>query len=101
MSIITSSGLRASVSAVAAVALTSLLAWGFASSTADIQWLGSDAVASCVCPPSVPVCVCGRSPRIRMRTRRALGPRDEEIRRNPRARSARLRAAEKVTPDAP
>jgi hypothetical protein len=30
---------------VAAVALTSLLAWGFASSTADIQWLGSDAVA--------------------------------------------------------
>jgi hypothetical protein len=45
MSIITSSGLRASVSAVAAVALTSLLAWGFASSTADIQWLGSDAVA--------------------------------------------------------
>ncbi len=44
MSIITSSGLRASVSAVAAVALTSLLAWGFASSTADIQWLGSDAV---------------------------------------------------------
>jgi 16S rRNA (cytosine1402-N4)-methyltransferase len=59
-----------------------------------------DAAASCVCPPSVPVCVCGRTPRIVMRTRRALGPRDEEIRRNPRARSARLRAAEKVVADA-
>jgi 16S rRNA (cytosine1402-N4)-methyltransferase len=56
-----------------------------------------DGSATCVCPPSVPVCVCGRVPRIRMLTRRALGPRDEEIRRNPRARSARLRAAEKVS----
>jgi 16S rRNA (cytosine1402-N4)-methyltransferase len=59
-----------------------------------------DASASCVCPPAVPVCVCGRTPRIRMLTRRALGPRDEEIRRNPRARSAHLRAAEKVVTDA-
>jgi 16S rRNA (cytosine1402-N4)-methyltransferase len=59
-----------------------------------------DQSASCVCPPSVPVCVCGRVPRIRMLTRRALGPRDDEIRRNPRARSARLRAAEKVGGDA-
>lgn len=59
-----------------------------------------DQSASCVCPPAVPVCVCGRTPRIRMLTRRALGPRDEEIRRNPRARSAHLRAAEKVVPDA-
>ena len=59
-----------------------------------------DASATCVCPPSLPVCVCSRTPRIRMLTRRALGPRDEEIRRNPRARSARLRAAEKVVPDA-
>jgi 16S rRNA (cytosine1402-N4)-methyltransferase len=59
-----------------------------------------DASASCVCPPSVPVCVCGRTSRIRMLTRRAVGPRDDEIARNPRARSARLRAAEKVTDDA-
>ncbi len=59
-----------------------------------------DASASCVCPPAVPVCVCGRTPRIRMLTRRALGPRDEEIRQNPRARSAHLRAAEKVMTDA-
>lgn len=59
-----------------------------------------DASATCVCPPSLPMCVCGRTPRIRMLTRRALGPRDEEIGRNPRARSAHLRAAEKVVPDA-
>ncbi|HEX6790757.1 MAG TPA: 16S rRNA (cytosine(1402)-N(4))-methyltransferase RsmH [Candidatus Krumholzibacteria bacterium] len=59
-----------------------------------------DASASCVCPPSLPVCVCGRTPALRMLTRRAVGPRDEEIQRNPRARSARLRAAEKVGTDA-
>jgi len=55
-----------------------------------------DASATCVCPPSVPVCVCGRSPRIRMLTRRAIGPRQEEVKRNPRSRSAKLRAAEKI-----
>jgi 16S rRNA (cytosine1402-N4)-methyltransferase len=55
-----------------------------------------DASASCVCPPSVPVCVCGRTPRIRLVTRRALGPRDAEIACNPRSRSARLRVAETV-----
>jgi 16S rRNA (cytosine1402-N4)-methyltransferase len=59
-----------------------------------------DASAACVCPPEVPICVCGRTPRIRMLTRRALGPRDQEIARNPRSRSAHLRAAEKVVPDA-
>jgi 16S rRNA (cytosine1402-N4)-methyltransferase len=55
-----------------------------------------DASAVCVCPPEIPVCVCGRTPRIRMLTRRAIGPRDQEIARNPRSRSAHLRAAEKV-----
>jgi 16S rRNA (cytosine1402-N4)-methyltransferase len=59
-----------------------------------------DASATCVCPPEVPVCVCGRVPRVRMLTRRALGPRDQEIARNPRSRSAHLRAAEKVESDA-
>lgn len=55
-----------------------------------------DASATCVCPPAVPVCVCGRVPRVRMITRRAVGPRHEELARNPRSRSARLRAAEKI-----
>jgi 16S rRNA (cytosine1402-N4)-methyltransferase len=55
-----------------------------------------DESAACVCPPSVPVCVCGRTPRVRVLTRRALRPRQQEVGRNPRSRSARLRAAEKI-----
>jgi 16S rRNA (cytosine1402-N4)-methyltransferase len=50
----------------------------------------------CVCPPSVPVCVCGRSPRLRLVTKPSMTPTDAEIRTNPRARSARLRAAERT-----
>jgi 16S rRNA (cytosine1402-N4)-methyltransferase len=50
----------------------------------------------CVCPPELPVCVCGRQPRLRLVTRPSLTPTDAEIAGNPRARSARLRAAERV-----
>jgi 16S rRNA (cytosine1402-N4)-methyltransferase len=50
----------------------------------------------CICPPSVPVCVCGRTPRLRLVTRPSLTPSDAEIAANPRARSARLRAAERI-----
>jgi 16S rRNA (cytosine1402-N4)-methyltransferase len=50
----------------------------------------------CICPPSVPVCVCGRTPRLRLVTKPSLTPTDAEIAANPRARSARLRAAERV-----
>jgi 16S rRNA (cytosine1402-N4)-methyltransferase len=50
----------------------------------------------CICPPEVPVCVCGRSPRLRLVTRPSLTPTDAEIATNPRARSARLRAAERL-----
>ena len=50
----------------------------------------------CVCPPAVPVCVCGRSPRLRLVTRPSLTPMAAEIAHNPRARSARLRAAERL-----
>jgi 16S rRNA (cytosine1402-N4)-methyltransferase len=50
----------------------------------------------CICPPSVPVCVCGRTPRLRLVTKPSLTPTDDEIAANPRARSARLRAAERI-----
>jgi 16S rRNA (cytosine1402-N4)-methyltransferase len=50
----------------------------------------------CICPPSVPVCVCGRTPRLRLVTKPSLTPTDSEIAANPRARSARLRAAERI-----
>jgi len=54
------------------------------------------AAVGCICPPELPVCGCGRQPLVRLVTRGAQRPDDAEIRRNPRARSARLRAAEKV-----
>jgi 16S rRNA (cytosine1402-N4)-methyltransferase len=50
----------------------------------------------CVCPPEAPVCVCGRAPRLRLVTRPSMTPSEAEIERNPRARSARLRAAERL-----
>ncbi len=50
----------------------------------------------CICPPQVPVCVCGHQARIKEISRRPIYPGDSEIEENPRARSAKLRAAEKI-----
>jgi len=50
----------------------------------------------CVCPPDFPVCRCGRTPRLTVITKRPVRPSAEEVVENPRARSARLRAAEKI-----
>lgn len=50
----------------------------------------------CTCPPDFPTCMCGRSPIVKIVTRRPLLPTAEEIERNPRARSAKLRVAERL-----
>ena len=50
----------------------------------------------CTCPPEAPVCVCGRLPRLRLLAPKGLVPSPAEISANPRARSARLRAAERL-----
>jgi 16S rRNA (cytosine1402-N4)-methyltransferase len=50
----------------------------------------------CTCPPRTPVCVCGGRVRLRIVTKRPISPDEDELRENPRARSARLRAAERV-----
>jgi 16S rRNA (cytosine1402-N4)-methyltransferase len=47
----------------------------------------------CVCPPDPPVCVCGREPRLRLVTRKAVRPSPQEVADNPRSASARLRVA--------
>lgn len=50
----------------------------------------------CVCPPEFPVCVCDQVAELRILTRRPEIPSDDEIAANPRARSARLRVAERI-----
>lgn len=50
----------------------------------------------CICPPEQPVCTCGHKASIRLITKKAIIPSQEEIDKNPRARSAKLRAAEKL-----
>jgi 16S rRNA (cytosine1402-N4)-methyltransferase len=56
--------------------------------------------ARCLCPPNVVRCVCGWSAKVRVLTPRPLRPAAEEIARNPRSRSARLRVVERLEPDA-
>jgi 16S rRNA (cytosine1402-N4)-methyltransferase len=50
----------------------------------------------CTCPPDFPVCVCGKTPDIKLVTRKPIVPTDAEIEENPRARSAKLRVCSKL-----
>ena len=55
-----------------------------------------DAARGCSCPPRTPVCICGEKVRLRVIVKRPISAGDAELRENPRARSARLRVAERV-----
>ena len=55
----------------------------------------------CVCPPDFPVCVCGRTPDVKLTPKKPILPSEREIEENPRARSAKLRVAEKLKDPAP
>ncbi|MCI8304062.1 MAG: 16S rRNA (cytosine(1402)-N(4))-methyltransferase RsmH [Lawsonibacter sp.] len=50
----------------------------------------------CICPPDFPVCVCGRTPEIKLINKKPILPSEQELEENPRARSAKLRVAEKL-----
>ena len=55
-----------------------------------------NASKGCTCPPNFPVCVCGKKPQVKLLNRKPIVSGEEELERNPRARSAKLRVCEKV-----
>ena len=61
-----------------------------------VKHLFGEMSQGCTCPPDLPVCVCGHVPIIRVKTRKPLVASEEELERNPRARSAKTRAAVKL-----
>lgn len=56
----------------------------------------AESVRGCTCPPEFPVCVCGKKPRLKLIARKPIVAGEEELERNPRARSAKLRVAERL-----
>ena len=56
----------------------------------------ANAAKGCTCPPNFPVCVCGKKPQVKIITRKPIVSGEEELERNPRARSAKLRICEKL-----
>ncbi len=55
-----------------------------------------EAASDCVCPPGLPICVCGKVPSLRVITRKPVIASEEELRANPRSSCAKLRAAERL-----
>lgn len=56
----------------------------------------AEAAKGCTCPPSFPVCVCGKKPQVKLISRKPIVASDEELEVNPRSRSAKLRVCEKL-----
>lgn len=61
-----------------------------------VKQLFRDKSTGCICPPEVPVCTCHHQPEISVLTRKPVIPGETELQENPRSRSAKLRAAEKL-----
>lgn len=61
-----------------------------------VKRIFTELAADCECPPELPVCRCNRRPSVRIVTRKPIVPDEDEVANNPRARSARLRVAERV-----
>lgn len=55
-----------------------------------------DEQKGCSCPPKIPVCICGRTQTLKILTRKPIVPSEEEVARNPRSISAKLRVAERI-----
>ena len=56
----------------------------------------AELAAGCTCPKSLPICVCGNKPKVRIITKKPILPSDNELLENPRSHSAKLRVAEKL-----
>jgi 16S rRNA (cytosine1402-N4)-methyltransferase len=56
----------------------------------------AEAAKGCTCPPTFPVCVCGKKPLVKIISRKPITASDAELEMNPRSRSAKLRICEKI-----
>jgi 16S rRNA (cytosine1402-N4)-methyltransferase len=61
-----------------------------------VKYFFRENARGCICPPNFPICQCGQKPSLRIVTKTPVLPTPEEVRSNPRARSAKLRVAEKI-----
>lgn len=63
-----------------------------------VKTLFNDMERPCTCPPQIPICVCGKEPQLKVVTKKPVTAGEEELKSNSRAKSAKLRTAERVYP---
>jgi len=88
-------GLRGAVDILAAGGRLVVIAFHSLEDAAVKRFLALQS-RDCVCPPAQPICTCGHRAQLRVLTRKPVRPSREEVAANPRSRSARLRAAERI-----